>query len=117
MGDASGTYADVSIITEEDYRTEDPMQIAQKIASGLTQHRQVYVDAATLSAASTHCYSIITDRQEAINAAIQIAKKGDIVVCTGKSHEQSLCRGTVETDWDEYTAVQSALKSKNKKTV
>lgn len=115
MGDASGTYADIAIITEEDYRTEDPMVIAQKVAGGITKHGLEYLDPDQLTADSEKCYTVIINRQDAINAALKIARKGDIIVCTGKSHERSLCRGTVEEHWDEYEAVKKALKNRKSK--
>ena len=43
------------------------------------------------------------------SAAVSIAKKGDIIVLTGKGHEQSLARGKKEYSWDEYRAVRKAL--------
>ncbi len=94
MGKVSGKYSDRIILTEEDYRTEDLKNICQQIASGIKNKN----------------YQIILDRQEAINQAITIAKKGDVVVLTGKSHEKSLCRGKTEEPWDEYEAVEKAIK-------
>ena len=94
MGEVSGKYSDRIILTEEDYRTEDPKDICQQIASGIKNKN----------------YQIILDRQEAINQAITIAKKGDVIILTGKSHEKSLCRGKTEELWDEYKAVKKALK-------
>ena len=54
-------------------------------------------------------YIIETDREKAIKLAISIAKKGDIVITTGKSHEKSLARGKKEYPWDEYKAITKAL--------
>jgi UDP-N-acetylmuramoyl-L-alanyl-D-glutamate--2,6-diaminopimelate ligase len=93
MGEVSGKYSDLIILTEEDYRTEDLKNICQQIASGIKNKN----------------YQIILDRREAIDQAITIAKKGDVVVLTGKSHEKSLCRGKIEEPWDEYEAVIKAL--------
>ena len=55
-------------------------------------------------------YKIILDRQTAINQAIKIARIDDVVVLTGKAHEKSMCRGQIEYPWDEYKAVEKALK-------
>jgi len=93
MGKASSKYADFSIITEEDYRTEDPQEIANQIASGMNNHK----------------YKITINRKEAIKQAIKMAGKNDVVVATGKSHEQSLCRGKIEYPWDEKKAIIEAL--------
>ena len=53
---------------------------------------------------------MIVNREKAIREAIKIAKVGDVVVLTGKGHEKSLCRGKTEEPWDEYKAVEKALK-------
>lgn len=95
MGAASSKSADIILVTEEDYRTENLEKICQQIASGIKSKN----------------YQIITDRQQAINQAVKIAKKNDVVVITGKGHERSLCRGKIEYTWDEYEAVKKALKT------
>lgn len=100
MGMASSKSADIIFITEEDYRTESLEKICQQIASGIKNNK----------------YEIIFDRQQAINKAIKIAKKNDVVVLTGKAHEKSLCRGKIEYPWDEYEAVEKVLKQLNLKT-
>jgi len=94
MGNASDKFSDIIILTEEDYRTEDPKKICQQIASGMKNKD----------------YQIILDRQRAINKAVKTAKKNDVVVITGKGHESSLCRGKTEYPWDEYEAVEKAIK-------
>lgn len=91
MGKASDTFADVSFITEEDYRTEDPLKIAQQIASGFTEKK----------------YTVEIDREKAIQQAIDLARSGDVIVITGKGHEKSLCRGTHEYPWSDTDCVKS----------
>lgn len=93
MGEASDKFSDIIILTEEDYRTEDPKKICQQIASGIKNKN----------------YQIVLNRQEAISQAIKSAKKDDVVVLTGKAHEKSLCRGKIEYPWDEYEAVKKAI--------
>lgn len=94
MGKASATYADVSYITEEDCRTEDPRKIANEIGLGFEKKKH-YVE---------------LDRLTAIRSAIQSARRNDVVIITGKGHEKSLCRGTVEYPWDEIQTVKNILK-------
>lgn len=97
MGEASDKFSDIIILTEEDYRIEDLEKICQQIASGIKDKN----------------YQIIPDRQQAINQAIKVAKKNDVVVITGKGHESSLCRGKIEYPWDEYEAVKKALRARS----
>ena len=94
MGEISSRFADFIILTEEDYRTEDPNKICQEIASGIKNKN----------------YQVIIDRKKAIEKALKMAKKGDVVIFTGKAHEKSLCRGKTEYPWDEYKAVEIGLK-------
>ena len=94
MGEISGRFADFIILTEEDYRTEDPNKICQEVASGIKNKN----------------YQVIIDRKKAIEKALKMAKKGDVVIFTGKAHEKSLCRGKTEYPWDEYRAVEIGLK-------
>ena len=94
MGKASDKFSDIIILTEEDYRTEDPQLICQQITSRIKNRN----------------YQIILDREGAINKAVKMARKNDVIVITGKGHENSLCRGKIEYSWDEYEAVKKALK-------
>ncbi|MBI5122446.1 hypothetical protein HZA75_01155 [Candidatus Roizmanbacteria bacterium] len=96
MGAASSKSADIIFVTEEDYRTENLEKICQQITSGIKNKN----------------YQVIPDRQQAINQAIKAAKKNDLIVITGKGHENSLCRGKIEYLWDEYEVVDIAIKSK-----
>jgi UDP-N-acetylmuramoyl-L-alanyl-D-glutamate--2,6-diaminopimelate ligase len=98
MGEASAEFADVSIITEEDYRTEDPHTIANEIGKGFAKWNKKY--------------SVIADREKAIHAAINQAQEHDVVVITGKGHEKSLCRGKIEYPWSDIECVKSYVSHK-----
>lgn len=95
MGKASSAYADVIVLTEEDYRTENVETIIDEIVSGIEPGPQVYR---------------IPERQNAVDFAIKLAKPGDLVILTGKGHEKSLARGTHEYPWSDQAAVKKALK-------
>ncbi len=95
MGKISSQYADVIVLTEEDPRSESVEKIMDKIQSGISN--KVVINK-------------IIDRQEAITAAIKMAKKGDFVLLTGKSHEQSMNYGKGEEPWSEHEAVNKALR-------
>lgn len=109
MGEVSATYADIIIVTEEDYRTENPRQITDEIVEGIRKKGLSESTPADLSGKSIGIYAAIQYRDAAIRKAVEIAKRGDVVVCTGKSHEKSLARGRNETPWDEYAAIADAL--------
>lgn len=115
MGSASGRYADIVVVTEEDYRREDIQQIFNQISPGLVKEGFSFVEPKHFaSQAVKKTYTTMPNRHDAIAVAIGIARKGDIVIVTGKSHEKSLNRGGVEEPWDEYAAITQALQLKSK---
>lgn len=100
MGKISASFADTMIVTAEDPRGESVHTIAKEILREVQKKNEVYE---------------IIDRQEAIDTAIKLADKGDIVVITGKAHENSMnLNGYTETPWSDYDAVEKALEKKNK---
>jgi len=104
MGEMAGKYADLTILTAEDPRTEDVNQIIEEIAQGVL--REGAKEGKTLFR--------IPDREEAIKFAIQkLVQKGDIVVTCGKGHEKSMCYGQTEYPWNEYEVVQKAIETRN----
>jgi UDP-N-acetylmuramoyl-L-alanyl-D-glutamate--2,6-diaminopimelate ligase len=97
MGKNSSQYADIIVLTSEDPRTESVEQINGQVQSGIANKK-------------TKVFQI-SDRKEAIEKAIKMAKKGDFILITGKSHEKSMNYGHGETAWDEYKVVKDALKT------
>jgi UDP-N-acetylmuramoyl-L-alanyl-D-glutamate--2,6-diaminopimelate ligase len=73
MGEASGKLAELSIITSDNPRDEDPMDIIRDIVTGISRTDGRHVE--------------IPDRKDAIRYAIRNGEKGDIVVLAGKGHE------------------------------
>ena len=116
MGTESARFADYIVLTEEDYRTEEVNQIIDEIAAGCKkQGAKEYLPKDYLLAfkQKNPVYFRIPDRQEAITFALcKLARKNDTVILTGKAHEKSLCRGTIEYPWSEHEAVARALKQR-----
>jgi len=104
MGEIAGKLADCVVITAEDPRIEDLAIIMAQIATGCERAgRREGED-----------YWRIGDRREAIEFAVKMAQAGDLVIVTGKGHEQSMCFGTTEIPWDDREAVREALNRKSK---
>jgi UDP-N-acetylmuramoyl-L-alanyl-D-glutamate--2,6-diaminopimelate ligase len=95
MGKMSSKSADVIILTAEDPRREPLEKIISEIKSGINNKKSEVLK--------------ILDRKEAIRRAIKMAKKGDYVLLTGKSHEKSMNYGQGEEKWDEYEVAREAL--------
>lgn len=73
MGEAAGAGSELAILTSDNPRSEDPMQIIGDAEVGLEQAGNPYL--------------IVPDRREAIFRAIEEARPGDVVVIAGKGHE------------------------------
>ena len=99
MGQVAAELADRTILTAEDPRTEDLRVINAQIIAGYQQGGR-QLDENLLQ---------IDDRAQAIQRAIDLAAPGDLVLITGKGHEQSLCFGTMEMPWSDHRAAREAL--------
>lgn len=73
MGEVSGKLADLTIITSDNPRFEEPQDIINDIKIGISRTNGSYIE--------------ICDRKEAIRYAINNAQPGDIIVLAGKGHE------------------------------
>lgn len=100
MGQISAQNANIIILTEEDYRTENLTEINEQIEQGIKKIKTHQRD---------QTYFMIPSRAEAIDFAVSLGNANDLIVLTGKGHEQSLARGKKEISWDEYQAIETAL--------
>ena len=100
LGEISSHYSEILILTAEDPRSEDVNKIIAEIEVGVKKEQ---------------CEVIrIPDRKEAIQAAIQMAKKNDLVLITGKAQEGSMDVEKKEEPWDEFAVVEQTLNSRGK---
>ncbi len=74
MGAAAAAHADVTIVTTDNPRSEDPVEIAKAVEIGAVQ-------------AARSTVLVVLDRRSAIDAAIDLADAGDLVLILGKGHE------------------------------
>ena len=102
MAEVAAQWADVSILTAEDPRTESLDGILDEMAEGA--RRQGGVEGKS--------FWRVPDRGEAIRLGVQLAQPGDTLVACGKGHEQSMCFGTTEYPWDDRVALRAALSEK-----
>jgi UDP-N-acetylmuramoyl-L-alanyl-D-glutamate--2,6-diaminopimelate ligase len=77
MGAISAELADLTVITSDNPRSEDPASIVEEILRGAVAARR-----------NGHTVEAIVERRDAIAHAIALARSGDVVVIAGKGHEQ-----------------------------
>lgn len=95
MGEAVGKLAELAIVTSDNPRTEDVMDIIEDIKVGLHKTNGEYV--------------VIPDRQEAVNYAVDHAENGDMIILLGKGHEEYQEINGVKHHYSEREAVANAL--------
>ena len=99
QGEVAGRLADVSVVTSEDPRFEDPDAVIDQIARG----------AIAAGAREGDDLFRFTDRRDALRHALGIAKPGDCVLLAGKGHETSIIWGGEKRPWDEAAVARSLL--------
>jgi UDP-N-acetylmuramoyl-L-alanyl-D-glutamate--2,6-diaminopimelate ligase len=99
QGKEAAAHCDTVIVTDEDPRGEDRMQIIEQIASGCTGKRK------------GEDLFLVPDRPEAIRLAVSRAAHGDTILLLGKGHEGSIIGPKGPMQWDEKAEAQSALRS------
>lgn len=121
QGEIAGRYADLVILTEEDDRDMDGLQIMEEIAAGAERAGKVRGQDLFLR----------HDRAEAITFAIDQARPGDTVLLLGKGHEKDILRGgpraaelrhlqqddhnperVVAVAWDEIAEARKAVRAR-----
>ncbi len=101
MGEISGRIADYTIITSDNPRTENPESIIEEIESGIKNTKGKY--------------EVIVDRKQAIEKAIKMANKRDIIVLAGKGHEPYQEINGKKFPFDERIIVKEIIEKINKK--
>jgi UDP-N-acetylmuramoyl-L-alanyl-D-glutamate--2,6-diaminopimelate ligase len=123
QGVLAGKYADVVVVTEEDDRDMDGAAILDEIAAGAEQAGKK----------RNKNLFLVHDRTEAIQFAVDYAKKGDTVLLLGKGHEKDILRNgpkaaelrhlqqddhnperVVVFKWNEADVAHTALKKRKK---
>lgn len=96
MGEVSGKYADLTIITSDNPRYEEPQAIIDDIKTGIEKTDGRYVE--------------IINRKDAIKYAIENGREGDIILLAGKGHEDYQEIRGVKYPMDERVLIAEVMK-------
>ena len=103
MGEVSGKLADLTIITSDNPRFEEPQDIIDDIKIGIGKTDGKYVE--------------ICDRKEAICYAVDHAEVGDVIVLAGKGHEDYQEIKGVKYDMDERVLIAEVVKESKRENL
>ncbi|HPT77710.1 MAG TPA: UDP-N-acetylmuramoyl-L-alanyl-D-glutamate--2,6-diaminopimelate ligase [Candidatus Atribacteria bacterium] len=95
MGEIAGRYSDLCIVTSDNPRSEEPMEIIRQILPGVVR---------------TGCaYEVIENRRDAIEFAIKNGRKDDLIIIAGKGHETYQILKDKIISFDEKEIIASLL--------
>ena len=103
-GEIAAKNSDIVIVTEDDSRDENPAEIAEEFVKGAEQAgflrgKNLFVE---------------LNREKAIQMAVDLAKKDDIVLILGKGHEKTILRATGAVPFEDLKVTEKALRKRLK---
>lgn len=95
MGRIAAALSDYCVVTSDNPRSEDPVKIIEQVMEGVKEG---------------NCeYSVVVNRFEAIEFALDLAKENDVVLLAGKGHETYQILDDRTIDFDEREIVRKLL--------
>ncbi len=114
MGEIAASLSDIAVITSDNPRTEDPLDIIQEIADGVIRKKIRRYDASELTQDfNGRGYVTEPDRRKAIRLGINASRPGDTVLIAGKGHENYQITGEIRIQFDDRQEAKLALSSIN----
>ena len=98
MGEIAGRLSDFCVVTSDNPRSEEPIDILKEIEPGVKS--------------ATDNYELVVDRREAIVKAVNMAQKGDSVVIAGKGHENYEIFRDKTIHFDDAEEAEKALEAR-----
>jgi UDP-N-acetylmuramoyl-L-alanyl-D-glutamate--2,6-diaminopimelate ligase len=98
MGEVTGRLSDLTILSSDNPRTEDPLKIISDIIVGLQKTNGKYL--------------IEPDREKAIGVAMDEARAGDIILLAGKGHENYQILADRTLEFDDRDVAKRALRER-----
>jgi UDP-N-acetylmuramoyl-L-alanyl-D-glutamate--2,6-diaminopimelate ligase len=95
MGKVASTAADLTVITSDNPRHEDPAAIIDDVAAGVVAGASVVIE---------------PDRARAITRAVESARPGDVVLVAGKGHETVIEVGDLRLPFDDRLVAADAVR-------
>ncbi|MDN4607578.1 UDP-N-acetylmuramoyl-L-alanyl-D-glutamate--2,6-diaminopimelate ligase [Sporosarcina highlanderae] len=102
MGEVAANFSSQVIITSDNPRNENPLQIIDEVLSGIDSKNSKSV-------------TVVPDRRAAIRKAVFDAKDGDVILIAGKGHEKTQQVGQLFFPFSDYSIAKEALQDKKSK--
>ena len=120
MGEIATRLSDFTIITSDNPRSEDPVEIIKEVERGIMGGRKWEVgsggkdfSASHIPHPTSHNYAVIPDRHEAIRAAVNMADTNDIILVAGKGHEDYQIIGSAKIHFNDSEEIKRAMEQRD----
>ncbi|NOY14318.1 MAG: UDP-N-acetylmuramoyl-L-alanyl-D-glutamate--2,6-diaminopimelate ligase, partial [Deltaproteobacteria bacterium] len=108
MAAAAVKYSDLTILTSDNPRTEDPLAILEQMCAGALSAGAAELSAGQLKSGKKG-FVVIPDRREAIRLAGTLVEAGDLLLLAGKGHETYQILGTTKVHFDDREELSMVL--------
>jgi len=114
MGKVAVALSEITILTSDNPRSEDPLEIIREIEKGINSGAARKLEKDALERNFDRGYLVIPDRRDAIEFAVRLARRDDIVLIAGKGHETYQIIGDRTIPFDDREVVREALASRRR---
>jgi len=105
MAEISARLSDFTIVTSDNPRDEDPLEIIKEVESGIDGLQKFEPE----NSPSEKGYMVVPDRKEAIRKAVALAGSGDTILVAGKGHEDYQIIKGVKHHFDDFEVIREAM--------
>jgi UDP-N-acetylmuramoyl-L-alanyl-D-glutamate--2,6-diaminopimelate ligase len=110
MGKITLRLSDITIVTSDNPRREDPLEIIKDIEAGMGDGERLDLSSEDLEGLSDEkFYAVEVDRETALRLALKLARKGDTLLVAGKGHEDYQIIGSKKIHLDDREILSSLL--------
>ena len=109
MGEVAARRSDIAVVTSDNPRTEDPLQIVAQVCQGVARVHAREWTAAEAAAGAGRGYVVIPDRRAAIRFAVSLLRPHDVLLVAGKGHEDYQILGTTRIHFDDREELRAAF--------
>ncbi|MBI5327918.1 MAG: UDP-N-acetylmuramoyl-L-alanyl-D-glutamate--2,6-diaminopimelate ligase [Deltaproteobacteria bacterium] len=116
MGEIATRLSNFTIITSDNPRSEDSMEIIKEIESGIKDCPRISdlkSEIRNLKSEIAKGYTVIPDRLEAIKTAVNMAAPQDIILVAGKGHEDYQIIGSKKFPFDDTKEIRKAMEQRD----
>ncbi len=109
MGEVAARRSDIAIVTSDNPRTEDPLQIIEQIRVGVARVHPREASREEALSGVGRGYVVIPDRRAAIRFAVGLLRPHDVLLVAGKGHEDYQILGTTRIHFDDREELRAAF--------